>query len=110
MQFDNVRKLFVAIQHAFKKGQYRMTVHCLERSIERSVEVEDIEFAIESGEIIEYYPEDKYGPSCLILGYTKKRRPLHIQCSIQPVWIVTCYDPSEKKEKWSKDFRRRIKS
>lgn len=87
-----------------------MTVHCLERSIERSVEVEDIESAIESGEIIEYYPEDKYGPSCLILGYTKKRRPLHIQCSIQPVWIVTCYDPSEKKEKWSKDFRRRIKS
>ena len=87
-----------------------MTVHCLERSIERSIEVEDIECAIESGEIIEYYPEDKYGPSCLILGYTKKRRPLHIQCSIQPVWIVTCYDPSEKKEKWSKDFRRRIKS
>jgi hypothetical protein len=72
--------------------------------------VEDIECAIEGGEIIEYYPEDKYGPSCLILGYTKKRRPLHIQCSINPVWIVTCYDPSEKKEKWSKDFRRRIKS
>ena len=49
-----------------------MTVHCLERSIERSIEVEDIECAIESGEIIEYYPEDKYGPSCLILGYTKE--------------------------------------
>jgi len=72
--------------------------------------VEDIECAIESGEIIEYYPKDKYGPSCLILGYTEKRRPLHIQCSINPIWIVTCYDPSEKKEKWSKDFRRRIKS
>jgi hypothetical protein len=110
MQSDNVKKLFVAIQNAFKKGQYRLTIHCLERCIERSIEGDDIECAIEGGEIIEYYPEDKYGPSCLILGYTEKRRPLHIQCSINPVWIVTCYDPSEKQTKWSNDFRRRIKS
>jgi len=110
MQFDNVKELLTIIQNAFQKKQHRLTIHCLERCIERSITLEEIECAVLSGEVIEYYPEDKYGPSCLILGYAKNRRPLHIQCSINPVWIVTCYDPSEKKRKWSKDFRRRIKS
>jgi hypothetical protein len=32
-------------------------------------------------EVIEDYPEDKYGPSCLILGFTVYGRPLHVQCS-----------------------------
>jgi hypothetical protein len=50
--------------------------------------------AILSGDIIEEYPEDKYGPSCLILGKTKMGRPLHVQCSLPPtVWIITLYEP-----------------
>jgi hypothetical protein len=47
-------------------------------------------------EIIEDYPEDKYGPSCLILGITKAGRPLHIQCSHpsrSPIRIITLYEP-----------------
>jgi len=47
-----------------------------------------------SGEIIEDYPEDKYGPSCLIYGITREGRILHVQCSIEPVWIITAYDPT----------------
>jgi len=47
-------------------------------------------------EVIEDYPEDKYGPSCLLLGYTKAERPLHIQCSYPSrplVKIITLYEP-----------------
>ena len=52
--------------------------------------------AIAQGGIIEDYPHDKYGPSCLVLGYTDSGRPLHIQCSYPSrplVKIVTLYEP-----------------
>ena len=62
-----------------------------------------------SGEIIEDYPEDKYGPSCLIYGITREGRILHVQCSIEPVWIITAYDPTLSPEEWEKDFKRRRK-
>lgn len=40
--------------------------------------------AVAHGNIIEDYPDDKYGPSCLILGFTLAGRPLHSQCSYPP--------------------------
>lgn len=52
------------------------------------------------GEIIEDYPEDKYGPSCLIFGITDENRPIHIQCSYpsrQIVKVITVYE-AEKLE------------
>jgi hypothetical protein len=58
-------------------------------------------------EIIEDYPDDKYGPSCLILGFTRGGRPLHIQCSYpsRPLLkIITLYEPDP--DLWD-GFRRR---
>jgi hypothetical protein len=46
--------------------------------------------------VIEDYPDDKYGPSCLLLGFTSRNRPLHIQYSYPSrplVKIVTVYEP-----------------
>ncbi len=59
------------------------------------------------GQIIESYPEDKYGPSCLIYGTTETGKILHVQCSIEPVWIITVYDPTLKPEEWNAGFKRR---
>jgi hypothetical protein len=47
----------------------------------RRIRVQEIREAIANGQIIEDYPDDKYGPSCLILGFTTAQRPIHIQCS-----------------------------
>jgi hypothetical protein len=58
----------------------------------------DIREAINDGEIIEDYPDDKYGPSCLILGYTQAGRALHIQCSYPSrplVKFITLYEPDK---------------
>ena len=49
-------------------------------------------------EIIEDYPDDKYAPSCLLLGFTENGRPLHIQVSYIDaalVKIITVYEPDE---------------
>ena len=35
--------------------------------------------------IIESYPDDRYSPTCLLLGYTRVGRPLHIQASLAEV-------------------------
>jgi hypothetical protein len=52
-------------------GAYRFTLHSFERCAERSISPDEIRQVILSGEIIENYPEDKYGPSCLIYGITE---------------------------------------
>ena len=56
----------------------------------------EIREAVESGEIIEDYPNDKYGPSCLIFGFTLDGRPLHMQTSYgdRPlIKVITVYQP-----------------
>ncbi|MBZ0109261.1 MAG: DUF4258 domain-containing protein [Candidatus Scalindua rubra] len=95
------------IKSNVRDGKYRFTIHALERRIERDISKNEVEDSILNGEIIEEYPQDKYLPSCLILGYTRAKRPLHIQITCNPVWVITCYDPSEKPGEWSSDFKRR---
>lgn len=90
-------------------GNYRLTVHCFERCVERNISPDEVQEAVLSGEIIEEYPEDKYGPSCLIYGKTNAQRILHVQASLDPVWIVTAYDPTRTPEKWEASFKRRKK-
>jgi hypothetical protein len=48
-----------------------------------------------------------YGPSCLIYGVTGDGKILHVQCSTEPVWIVTAYDPTVHPEEWEREYRRR---
>lgn len=80
---------------------FEFSQHALDQSIVRSISVSDLREAVDGGEIIEDYPQDKYGPSCLILGFTALGRPLHIQCSypIRPVLkVITLYEPAA--ERW----------
>jgi hypothetical protein len=94
------------IKKQVKARNYRFTTHGFERCVERHISPSEVQHAILTGEIIEEYSEDKYGPSCLIYGIGGERRILHVQCSIDPVWIITAYDPTLEPDKWDKDFKR----
>lgn len=66
------------------------------QAILRHISVQELRETIAVGEVIEVYPEDKYGPSCLIFGMTSVGRPLHVQCSDPSrriVKIITLYEP-----------------
>ena len=81
-------------------NQFEFTKHALDQSILRGIKVQELREAIADGEVIEDYPNDKFGPSCLVFGMTKSRRPIHIQCSYpsrQVVKIITLYqtDPEQ---------------
>lgn len=68
---------------------------------------EEIRTAGAKTEIIEEYPEDKYSPSVLMLGFTSAGRPLHIQVSSadsDETRIITLYEPDPSE--WA-EFRKR---
>jgi hypothetical protein len=89
------------------QGEFEFSEHAVDQSIIRHIRVEEIREAFADGQVIEDYPEDKYGPSCLVLGFTKQDRPLHVICSYPSrplVKIITVYEPDP--ELWI-DFRTR---
>jgi hypothetical protein len=70
------------IRSKIRRRQYEFSKHAVDQTILRDIAVRELEEAIANrSEIIEDYPDDKYGPSCLILGCTTAGRPLHVQCS-----------------------------
>jgi len=82
------------IKDKIQKGEYRFSDHAVKRMISRYIDRSEVEDVITRGEVIEEYPDDKYSPSCLIYGKTKKGRNLHIQVSLPPtVIIITVYEP-----------------
>ncbi len=98
---DDIRRQLAA-------GEYELTRHAFRRAVERNISEAEIRQAGRSAEIIEEYADDKYSPSCLLLGYTRRARPLHIQVSYAEsdlVHIITLYQPDS--EIWYNDRRRR---
>ncbi|MBI4588106.1 MAG: DUF4258 domain-containing protein [Candidatus Rokubacteria bacterium] len=63
---------------------------------------------METGEIIEEYPEDRPYPSCLILG-PAAGRPLHVVCAPvtaeRKLALITVYQPDP--DRWDPERRRR---
>jgi len=49
--------------------------------VDRMISPNDIRQVLNNGEIIEDYPEDRRGHSCLIHGFDKNKRAIHIVCS-----------------------------
>jgi hypothetical protein len=81
-------------------GQFEFSQHAVDQSIVRHISVQELREAIAVGEIIEDYPNDKYGPSCVVLGLTLTHRPLHVQCSYPSrpvVKIITRYEPDPRR-------------
>ena len=66
-------------------GQFEFSQHAVDQSIIPHISVQEIREAFANSQIVEDYADDKYGPTCLVLGFTLTGRPLHILClSITP--------------------------
>jgi Domain of unknown function (DUF4258) len=82
-------------------GSFEFTRHAFKRAIERNISEQEVREIGENLEVIEDYPDDKYTPSSLLLGFTKGDRVLHIQVSrmeSDTVKIITLYEPD--KSEW----------
>ncbi len=96
------------IRRAAEK-QIFYTEHALDRMNEEKdiITFREVRQVILNGAILEDYPEDRRGHSCLMCATTDKRRPVHVICSPKKdhLVIITVYVPSANK--WEDDFRKR---
>ena len=98
---DELRRKIIA-------GQLEYSLHAVRQMVARNITPEEVAQTILAGEVIEDYPEDKYGPSCLLFGNTANQRVLHVQCthaSRPLVKIVTAYEPDPAE--WNETLKRR---
>jgi len=95
------------IKKKIREGKYFMSQHAVVESAKDMVDDEDIKAAILAGELIEDYPDDKRGHSCLICGIMRDGKYLHIVTGMakENVVIITTYLPSS--DKWETPFKRR---
>ena len=99
--------LIQEIRLKFLQDAFEFSKHAVDQALLRNILVSEIREAAQAAEIIEDYPDDKYGPSCLLPGFTRAGRPLHIQCSYpsRPLLkIITVYEPNPNE--WI-DYRKR---
>lgn len=96
-------------QSAEKKIIY--TTHALDEmnAEDEMITTDEVRYVVFSGEIIEDYPEDKRGHSCLMFGMPNSRRPVHVVCAPKEEYlaVITAYIPSL--EKWEDGFKTRRK-
>ena len=74
---------------------------------ERLITTSEVRSVVESGDLIEDYPDDARGHSCLMFGAGEEGRPIHVVCSPRDEFlvIITAYVPSESE--WNRGFRKR---
>jgi hypothetical protein len=99
-----------AIREKVRAGKYIISFTHTEKVRLRKIEAEEIENAIFSGTIIEPYPDDPRGASCLVLGFATRDKPLHVICGRleeHEILIITAYEPDSKE--WEVDWKTRKK-
>jgi hypothetical protein len=96
------------LRRKFAQQEYEYSLHAVDQSLLKRITRREIEEAVASAQVIEDYPTDKYGPSCLLFGMTAASRPLHILCTHptrQRVKIITVYEPDP--DEWTESRMRR---
>jgi hypothetical protein len=85
-------------------------VHALQRMVQRQISVDDVWWALESGETIAVYPDDRPLPSRLVLAWVLGQ-PLHVVAADQEgsdiTVVISTYRPDP--DMWDSDFRRRLR-
>jgi len=91
-----------------EKITYR--AHAVKRMFERRVNAEEVRYVLETGEVIEDYPDDTPYPSRLILG-CHRGRLLHVVAANnwldKEIIVITIYEPDPSE--WDLECRKRIK-
>jgi len=95
------------VKERIRAGEYSIAFTHTDKLRRRRIGARDIERCIGNGTVIEDYPHDPRGASCLILG-SVGRRPLHVVCGrldSDDILIITAYEPDLAE--WESDWRTR---
>lgn len=91
-----------------KARRLTFRVHAIRRMFRRSITHDQVRLVLESGQVIEDYPDDTPYPSQLILGWIGTR-PLHVVAAYDAktgeAIIITAYEPDPAQ--WDSALKRR---
>jgi hypothetical protein len=84
-----------------KSGQYYFSKHGDGERQNDNLTIAEVEEALLTGRILEQYPDTGRGESCLVVGFTKAGKPIHVVCGTrgERMSIVTVYIPTPPKFK-----------
>lgn len=74
---------------------------------DRMISPQEVQTVAITGRLVEDYPDDPRGHSCLLLGSGNDGRPIHIVVAPKEDYlaVITAYVPAP--DQWSPDFLRR---
>ena len=87
------------IRQQAARGEYELSLHADDERLADALTIAELEEALRSAELLEDYPNDPRGHSCLVLGYVKQR-PVHVVCGLTKqgrVIVITVYRPAPPK-------------
>ena len=104
---NDVEAAFERIRAQAAAEDIRITQHAQQEMVEEDITLDEIMEAIATGRILENYPGHRRGACCLLNGFARSSRPIHIVCTTaRPVLIiVTVYEP--RPPKWMTPTQRR---
>lgn len=74
---------------------------------DRMITPQEVERVVMAGELVEDYPHDSRGHSCLLFGFGDDDRAIHVVCSPKADYlaVITAYLPDTTQ--WTPDYKRR---
>ena len=79
-----------------RANDYEFSLHAERERENEHILVEELEQSVLSGELLEDYPDDPRGHSCLIVGFSRVGRAIHSVWGLLPggrVRVITVYIP-----------------
>jgi hypothetical protein len=88
------------IREQVSTENYEFSLHAEHEREDEHILVEELEQSVRSGQLLEDYPDDPRGHSCLVLGFTEAGRAIHSVWGLlqgDRVRVITVYIPQPPK-------------
>ncbi len=88
------------IRQRVRRDDYEFSIHAEREREDEHILIEELEQSIAFGQLLEDYPDDPRGHSCLILGFTQDGRAIHSVWGLLPdgrIRVITVYIPMPPK-------------
>ena len=96
------------IQDAKHNGQLWYSNHALKRLLEGGRNTEDVEDALDHGQaqIVGHSPDPDtlVSPSCIVLGWDKNDKAVHVVVAYRQPQVITVYEPTPPR--WTTPYER----
>jgi hypothetical protein len=87
------------IQKKIRNGDYFFSLHGDQERQNDDLTIAEVEDVLLNGRILEQYKDTGRGKSCLVVGFTKKGKPIHVVCGKKEdvLAVITVYIPMPPK-------------